>query len=144
MQFKLHLSKLLILSKNLTCMASMGWPLFCIKQTLLCGYWCMRHRQFQTAICVTASSLPQSMHCAPATHRTVIWCFVIWIGRASPRPSWILSSVPLLFIAFPSSRSSFQSCGQYSIHEGLPSLGFTACFKITSLFPAPPPFCLPY
>lgn len=55
-------------------MSNMDWPLFYIKQTQLHSYWHTKHGQFQTALCVTARSHPQSPCCTQTALRFgVLW-----------------------------------------------------------------------
>lgn len=97
---------------------------------------------------MTARSHPQSSHCAPAAHRQhcdLVFCDIKSLGFH--KLLWILSLAPLLFIAFTPSGSSFQSYRHYSIHEGLPSLGWfqipklPLCLPASSFLPSPSTHC---
>lgn len=90
---------------------------------------------------------PGHTHKAPAAHRQhcdLVFCDIVW---ASARLLWILSLEPLLFIASSPSSFSFQSYGHYSIHEGLPSLGWSQipklplCLHPSSFLPFPSTPC---
>lgn len=95
-------------------------------QTLLHGYWAVS----ASSLCDGQLTFTKHRR-APAAHQQhcdLVCCDVS--GGASWRPVWILSSAPLLFTAFPPSRSSCQSYGHFSIHEGPPCLDLSHIPKL--------------
>lgn len=152
MQLVCHHNKLVILSKNLTCTdrPSVKWIMWtnhCFALDGLC---------FMAIGILSMDSFRQQFVWQPGcshkafivhllfTDSTVIWCFVIRIGWASPRPLQILSSAHLLCIGFPPS-SSFQSYCHYSIHYDYSlSVVVNLIFQNYLFIPTPPSSLLPH